>query len=119
MSRRKGRKRRQRPAQRPGDVYLRIEGGPADGLRVKVPGFTADQYGQVQELAQAGRIHDPLIMRFIRAFASTIGHDIDASPAQWTDVDTLELLRWLEFVPETEWTALDDVEFAQLLGGGS
>lgn len=102
---------------RPGDVYLRIEGGAADGIRVKVPGFTSDQYHRVQELAQGGRVDDPLIMRFVRAFAATIGHDIDADAAGWTDVDTVEFLRWLEFVPDSEWTALDDVEFARLTGG--
>lgn len=119
MSRRKGRKRRQRPAERPGDVFLRIEGGAGDGLRLKVPGFTAQQYERVRELAQAGQIGDPLIMRFVRAFASTIGHDVDADPAGWTDVDSLELLRWLEFVPGDEWTALDDIELARMAGGGS
>jgi len=113
------RKRRQRPAQRPGDVYVEIEGGAGDGLRLKVPGLDTRQYERVKELAQAGRIDDPLVMRFVRAFASTIGHDIDANPAPWTDLDTALLLRWLEVVPGGEWTGLDDIELARLAGGGS
>lgn len=119
MSRRKVRKRRQKPVQRPGAVFLKIEGGAGDGMRVKVPGFTAPQYRRVKELAGAGRIGDALIMQFVRAFASTIGHDVDAQPQPWTDADTLALLRWLEFVPETDGTALDDPEPARLAGGVS
>ncbi|MFE6194134.1 hypothetical protein [Streptomyces sp. NPDC057838] len=60
-------------------------------------------------------------MRFIRAFAEVVqridGHTVDW--ATWTDGDTIEFLRWLEFVPEDAWTGLDDVEFVSLAGGAS
>ena len=100
-----------------GNVFLRFEGGAGDGAKVTLRGFTANQYRQVLGLARAGRIHDPLFMRFIRAFSEAIGHDLDA--ASWTDAETVELLRWLEVVPGDEWTALDDIEFATLAGGAS
>ncbi|MFF9153839.1 hypothetical protein ACF1AB_16600 [Streptomyces sp. NPDC014846] len=119
MSRGKGRKGRQQPAQQRGNVYLRIEGGAGDGMRLKVPGFSAAQYRRVRELAQAGAIRDPLVGRFVRAVGMSIGHDVDTAPAPWTDVDTVELLRWLDMVPAEEWTGVDDAEVALLLGGAS
>ncbi|MGW1616575.1 hypothetical protein ACWCQZ_45525 [Streptomyces sp. NPDC002285] len=60
-------------------------------------------------------------MKFIRAYAAVItaidGHDVDW--ATWTDADTIGFLRWLEFVPEDAWTALDDLEVAGMAGGAS
>lgn len=117
MSRRKGRKRRQRPAQRPGDVYLRFDGGGRDGERLRVPGFSADDYRRLQKLACAGQLADPLIMQFILAFAAALECVID--PETWTLEETAGLLRWLEITPPDAWTVLDDLEFAWLAGGAS
>jgi hypothetical protein len=119
MSRHKPRKarRRQRERERDAGVFLRFDN--AGDARVRLEGITRRECERVQALAQAGDIHDPLIMKFIRAFATQMGHDIDAHPDEWTDAATIEFLRWLEFVPEGEWTALDDVELARLVGGGS
>lgn len=117
MSRRKGRKGRQQAAQRRGKVFLEFDGGAADGLRLKVPGFSAAQYRHVRELARAGDIRHPLIARFVQAVGQSIGHDVAANPASWTDMDTVEFLRWLDMAPAGAWTALDDVEVALLIGG--
>lgn len=119
MSRRKGRKSRQQPAQRRGKVFLEIEGGASDGLKLKVPGFSAAQYRHVRELARAGEIQHPLVSRFVRAFGQAIGHDVASGSAMWSDLDTVEFLRWLEMVPAGQWTALDDVEVSLLTGGAS
>ncbi|MGW5427916.1 hypothetical protein ACWET9_11950 [Streptomyces sp. NPDC004059] len=119
MSRRKGRKGRQQAAQRRGKVFLEFDGGGADGLRLKVPGFSAAQYRHVRELARAGDIRHPLIARFVQAVGQSIGHDVAADPTPWTDADTVEFLRWLGMVSAGEWTALDDAEAALLMGGAS
>jgi hypothetical protein len=117
VSRRKGRKGRQQPAQRRGKVFLQIEGGDASGLRLKVPGFSAAQYRHVRELARAGEIRHPLIARFVQAVGESIGYDVTAGP--WTETDTVEFLRWLDMVPAGQWTALDDAEVALLIGGAA
>ena len=117
MSRHKSRKARRRQRERDAGVFLRFDN--AGDARVRLEGITRREYERVQILARAGDIHDPLIMKFIRAFATQVGHDIDAHPDEWNDEATIDFLRWLEFVPEGEWTALDDAEFASLAGGGS
>ncbi|MEU0588264.1 hypothetical protein [Streptomyces sp. NPDC006132] len=117
MNRRKPRKARRRQRERDAGVFLRFDN--AGDARVRLEGITQREYERVQALAQAGDIHDPLIMKFIRAFATQVGHDIDAHPDGWSDAATIEFLRWLEFVPEGEWTALDDLELAKMTGGGS
>ena len=89
----------------------------AGDARVRLEGITEREYARVKDLARAGDIHDPLIMKFIRAFARQVGHDLDSYPDPWTDRQTIECLRWLGFVPEGQWTALDDIEFAGLTGG--
>lgn len=119
MSRRRGNKGRRRSARRPGRVFLELDGGAADGLTLKVPGFTADQYWRVRELAAAGDIGHPLIVRFVQAVGESVGHDVAAGPAPWTELDTVKFLRWLDMVPAGEWTGLDDVEAALLAGGAS
>lgn len=115
MSRRKGRKGRQNRAQQAGHVFLEINGGALDGETVKVPGFSALQYHRVRSLAAAGRVNDRVVTRFIHAFCAAIG--LDAEPMRWTVEERAMFLQWLGFVPRGEWTALDDLEFAQLLGG--
>ncbi|WP_381562910.1 hypothetical protein [Streptomyces eurythermus] len=88
-------------------------------MRLRVPGFTAAQYRHVRELARAGDIRHPLVGRFVRAVGLSIGHDIAADPTPWTDVDTVEFLRWLDMVPGGKWTALDDAEVALRIGGAA
>ncbi|MEU0428513.1 hypothetical protein ABZ235_33915 [Streptomyces canus] len=117
MSRRKARKPRRSRPERPGDVYLQFD--TAENVRVRLPGFTAVEYAAVRELAQAGNIHDPLVMKLVRAFGAVIGYDVDAHADEWADTDTIQFLRWLEFVPEDVWTGLDDVELATVEGGAS
>lgn len=100
-------------------MFLRFEG--AEDVRVRLPGVTTVEYGRVRDLAQAGLIHDPLVMRFVRAFADVVGR-IDGQSVDledWSDAETIGFLRWLDFVPGDEWTALDDVELAHLAGGAS
>jgi hypothetical protein len=96
-------------------VFLKFDN--AGDARVRLEGITQREYGRVKELAQAGDIRDPLVMKFIRAFAAQVGQDLDALPDPWSDRNTIECLRWLGFVPEGEWTALDDIELAALAGG--
>jgi hypothetical protein len=96
-------------------VFLKFDN--AGEARVRLEGISQREYARVKELAQAGDIHDLLIMKFIRAFARQVGHDLDAYPDPWTDDQTIECLRWLGFVPEGKWTALDDIEFAGMSGG--
>ncbi len=98
-------------------MFLRFDN--AGEARVRLEGITRREYERVRVLARAGEIHDPLIMKLIRAFSAVVGHDVDANPEPWSDAATIEFLRWLEFVPEGEWTGLDDVELARLAGGGS
>jgi hypothetical protein len=117
VSRRKARKPRRSRPERPGDVYLRFD--TAENVRVRLPGFTAEEYARVRELAQSGDIHDPLVMKLVGAFGAVVGYDVAAHADTWTDADTIEFLRWLEFVPEGVWTGLDDVELAAVVGGAS
>ena len=115
MSRKKERKPRRRSAEHDGAVFLKFDN--AGEARVRLEGITQREYARVRELARVGGIHDPLVMKFIRAFARQVGHDLDGCPDPWTDAQTIECLRWLGFVPEGEWTALDDLELAGLTGG--
>ncbi|MFJ7229815.1 hypothetical protein ACIQVF_09750 [Streptomyces tendae] len=117
MSRSKARKGRQKRQQQDDAVFLRFDN--AGEARVRLEGITRREYERVQALARAGDIHDPLIMKLVRAFSAVVGYDIDGSPEPWSDAATIEFLRWLEFVPEGEWTGLDDIELAGLAGGGS
>ena len=115
MSRRKARKTRRGRSRGDAGVFLKFDN--AGDARVRLEGITQREYGRVKELAQAGDIRDPLVMKFIRAFAAQVGQDLDALPDPWSDRNTIECLRWLGFVPEGEWTALDDIELAALAGG--
>ncbi|MCX4699533.1 hypothetical protein [Streptomyces sp. NBC_01373] len=117
---RKPRKQRRERAEQPGRVFLTFEDDDGVVGRVELPGFTELQCRKVQSCAQVGDIHNPLVMRFIRAFGGIIGYDFDSpDAAEWTDETTVGVLRWLNFVPDTEWTGLDDVEFARMTGGGA
>lgn len=103
MSRRKGRARRTQAVGRRRGVALRIEGdGSMDGVEVRLPGFSPEQYERVRALARAGRLEEPLLLKFVRAFSEAIGHDADAQ--RWTAADTGELLRWLNLAPEPRTT---------------
>lgn len=115
MSRKKARKPRRKHTQRPGRVFVQT----AHGDTVLMPGVNAEEYRRVKELAERGDILDPDVLRFIRAFADLIGASLDFEG--WTDADMAEflvyVLRWMNFVPEDEWTALDDLEVARMAGG--
>jgi len=110
VSRRKARKPRR---QRPGRVFVEAESGRTG----QIPGVTSADYQRVKELAEAGDIHAPEIMQFIQAFATLIGHDIDATV--WGDADTWAFLKWLGLVDEAAWTGLEDAELSLLLSEGA
>lgn len=116
MSRRKGRGGRQgRKQQRP-PFRLQLNGDDGTVIVLDLPGITRGQFDRVAQFARVGEIHDPVIMRFIRAFSTAIGHDIDAQP--WTDADTVAFLREYGLMSEKGWTPLEDAELALLLEEG-
>lgn len=94
---------------------MRDESWPEWMPAVQLPGVTSAEYDRVQELARAGAIHDPLVMKFVRSFAELIGSQAAEGP--WTSEDLAGFLRWLGFVPEDAWTAVDDAELQALLQG--
>lgn len=96
-------------------MFLRIDGGALDGATVKVPEFSAIDYGRVCEFAMGGRVDEPLVDQFIAAFCTAIG--LDPASLTWSDVEKSLLLQWLGLAPKDEWTALDDLELARVLGG--
>ncbi|MFC4466697.1 hypothetical protein ACFPH6_19555 [Streptomyces xiangluensis] len=110
--RRKGRKDGRR-AQRSGRVYVQT----AHGDKVLMPNMTAEQYDRVKELAEAGELHAPEILGFVRAFADLIGAPVDFEG--WTPAERAEflvaVLGWLGFVSGDEWTPADDNALAALL----
>ncbi|GHA64080.1 hypothetical protein GCM10010330_16130 [Streptomyces tendae] len=111
MSRQKQRKGRQASA---GRVFLDMRGGPLDGARIRVPGFTPTQYAQVCAMARAGRLQSPLLTRFITAFWEATD-SFDAGP--YSDEYRALFFRWIGAVPCDTWTPLDDLELQRILGG--
>ena len=87
----------------------------AAGFAVHLPGVTTDEYRRVKECAEAGRIDDPLVGKFVRAFAKLINSP--AADMPWTADDFGDFLRWLGFVDPDAWTAVDDAELSALLRG--
>lgn len=120
MGRRKAGKPR-RP--RPGQVFIRDERWDASpnprvaaaGFAVHLPGVTTAEYRRVRELADAGQIHDPLVVKFVRAFARLTNSQ--AADLPWTADDLGGFLRWLGFTDADAWTAVDDAELYALLRG--
>ncbi|MCM1939481.1 hypothetical protein NC239_14780 [Streptomyces sp. G3] len=110
----KTRKARRTRSAGAGRVFLDMQGGPLDGARIRVPGFTPRQYAQVCALARAGRLQSPLLTRFITAFWKATD-SFAAGP--YSDEYRALFFRWIGAVPRDVWTPLDDLELKRMLGG--
>lgn len=109
MSRQKQRKGRQARA---GRVFVQVQGGRGDGLKVELPGVTVEDWQKMQQL------NGPAAGKVAAALVEMMGGAPNVDFTQWGMADTIGLLRWLGCIPEGKWTVLDDIELVMAQGGG-